>query len=72
MATLKFKNSNGEWLGITAIKGDKGDPGKDGAIQYTAGEGIKIENNTVSADVTKQYVTDAIDDAIKTTLDGDY
>lgn len=33
-------------------KGDTGAPGtngKDGAIQYTAGAGIKIENNTISA-----------------------
>lgn len=58
--------------GVDGKNGIDGKPGQDGAIQYTAGNGIKIENNTVSADVTKQYVTDAIDNAIKTTLDGDY
>ena len=30
-------------------KGDQGVPGKDGAIQYTAGAGIKIKNNVISA-----------------------
>lgn len=57
MAKLKFKNSKGEWESIAAFQGE---PGKDGAIQYTAGEGIKIENNIISADVTKQYVDDAV------------
>lgn len=49
MAILKVKNTQGEWQSIPAFKGDKGDPGKDGAIQYTAGEGIKIEDNIISA-----------------------
>ena len=56
MAKLKFK-SNGKWESIAAFQGE---PGKDGAIQYTAGEGIKIENDTISAEVTKQYVDNAI------------
>lgn len=56
MAKLKFK-SNGKWESIAAFQGE---PGKDGAIQYTAGEGITIENDTISAEVTKQYVDDAI------------
>jgi hypothetical protein len=69
MAKLKFKNSKGEWESIAAFQGE---PGKDGAIQYNAGEGVKIENNTISAEVTKQYVTDSIAEAIKTTLGGSY
>lgn len=52
MAKLKFK-SNGKWESIAAFQGE---PGKDGAIQYTAGEGITIENNTISAEVTKDYI----------------
>lgn len=53
MAIMKFKNSNGEWQGIPAFKGENG---KDGAIQYQAGDGIKIENDTITAEVTKDYV----------------
>lgn len=45
MATLKFRDRDG-WTGIAAFKGEDG---KDGAIQYTAGPGIKIENNIISA-----------------------
>lgn len=45
MAKLKFK-SNGKWESIAAFQGE---PGKDGAIQYQAGEGIKIEDNVISA-----------------------
>lgn len=56
MAILKFK-SNGKWESIAAFQGE---PGKDGAIQYTAGEGITIENDTISAEVTKQYVDEAV------------
>ena len=29
-------------------KGEKGDKGDDGAVQYTAGAGIRIKNNTIS------------------------
>lgn len=56
MAILKFK-SNGKWESIAAFQGE---PGKDGAIQYTAGKGINIENDTISAEVDKQYVDEAI------------
>lgn len=45
MAILKFKDK-GEWKSIAAFKGEDG---KDGAIQYTAGPGIKIEDNVISA-----------------------
>ena len=57
MAKLKFKNSKGEWESIAAFQGE---PGKDGAIQYTAGKGISIENDVISAEVDKQYVDDSI------------
>jgi hypothetical protein len=49
MAILKVKNTQGEWQSIPAFKGEPGEPGKDGAIQYTAGDGIKIENNVISS-----------------------
>lgn len=59
MAMMKFKNSNGEWMSIPAFKGE---PGKDGAVQYKAGDGIKIENDTITAEVTKDYVDDKLED----------
>lgn len=31
--------------------GDRGEQGRDGAIQYTAGDNITIENNTISANI---------------------
>lgn len=46
MSTLKFKNADGTWNGIAAFKGEDG---KDGAIQYQAGYGIKIEDNVISS-----------------------
>ena len=69
MAKLKFKNSNGEWESIAAFQGE---PGKDGAIQYTAGKGISIENDVISAEVDKQYVDDSIKTAITDALESDY
>ena len=57
MSILKFKNADGTWNGIAAFKGENG---KDGAIQYKAGAGIKIENDTITAEVTKQYVDTAL------------
>ena len=53
MSILKFKNADGTWNGIAAFKGENG---KDGVVQYKAGNGIKIENDTITAEVTKQYV----------------
>lgn len=47
MSILKFKNPDGTWESIAAIKGE---PGRDGAIQYQAGEGIKIEDNVISSE----------------------
>jgi hypothetical protein len=59
MAMMKFKNSNGEWMSIPAFRGE---PGKDGAVQYKAGDGIKIENDTITAEVTKDYIDGKLED----------
>ena len=48
MAILKIKDETGKFVDIPAIQGP---PGKDGAIQYEAGENIKIEDNVISAEV---------------------
>lgn len=74
MAKLKFKNSNGEWESIAAFQGEPGKPGKDGAIQYTAGEGIKIENDIISADVSGGIPEIAFDNygALITTSSGSF
>lgn len=48
MSILRIKNADGTWSDIPAIKGADG---KDGAIQYTAGANIKIENNIISAEI---------------------
>ena len=50
MSILRIKNADGTWSDIPAIKGENG---KDGAIQYTAGANIKIEDNVISADVSE-------------------
>lgn len=54
--TLNYTNGTSETTSsIRGEKGDKGDKGNDGtngvdgAIQYTAGDGVKIENNIISA-----------------------
>ena len=38
--------------GVNGINGRDGADGKDGVVQYTAGTGITIENNTITADAT--------------------
>ena len=48
MAILKIKDETGKFVDIPAIQGA---PGKDGAIQYEAGENIKIDGNVISADI---------------------
>ncbi len=53
MSLLRIKNSNGKWVHIPAIHGK---PGKDGAIQYVAGEGIKIEDNVISSDIDEEKI----------------
>lgn len=52
MSVLKFKDLEGNWIDIPTIKGT------DGAIQYTAGAGITIEDNVISAtavELTGEY-----------------
>lgn len=46
MAILKIKDETGKFVDIPAIQGA---PGKDGAIQYEAGENITIDGNVISA-----------------------
>lgn len=63
--------------GLPGIPGSDGQPGRDGAIQYTAGDNITIENNVISATIpntiaTKQYVDDAIANAITNAIGGSY
>lgn len=41
--------SENSLVGSILEKGEKGDPGEDGVIQYTAGSGITIENDVISA-----------------------
>jgi len=43
MSLLRIKNADGTWFHIPAINGK---PGKDGAIQYVAGDGIKIDGTS--------------------------
>lgn len=52
MAILKIKDETGKFVDIPAIQGP---PGKDGAIQYAAGDGIKIEDNVISATGGSNY-----------------
>lgn len=47
MAILKIKDETGKFVDIPAIQGA---PGKDGAIQYEAGENIKIDGNVINTD----------------------
>lgn len=44
---VKYKNTNGEWVSIPTLKGDKGDPGSDGTSVSIAStkktdEGVKV------------------------------
>lgn len=53
MSLLRIKNADGTWIHIPAINGE---PGKDGVIQYVAGEGIKIEDNVISSTIDEEKV----------------
>jgi len=53
MSMLKFKKPDGTWESVAAIKGENG---KDGAIQYQAGDGIKIEDNVISTNVSDNKI----------------
>ena len=61
---------------LEALTGPQGEPGQDGAIQYTAGNNITISNNEISANLsgyaTESYVNTAIASAITDALEGDY
>ena len=61
---------------LEALTGPQGEPGQDGAIQYTAGSNITISNNEISANLsgyaTESYVNNAISSAITDALGGSY
>lgn len=48
MSVLKIKDENGNWQDIESIRG------KDGAIQYSAGNNISIENDKISTSALNQ------------------
>lgn len=56
MSVLKIRDTDGNFIDIPTIKGE------DGAIQYTAGEGIKIENNIISALAASGFVISLTED----------
>lgn len=68
MSVLKLKNSLGQWVELLTLNG------RDGAIQYTAGEGISIdENNVIRATgggggITREEVESMIGAAVPTKL----
>lgn len=68
MSILKLKNSLGQWVEVLTLNG------RDGAIQYTAGEGITIdENNVIRATgggggITREEVEEMIGAAVPTKL----
>lgn len=81
MSVLRFKQQDGTWTGIAALKGD---PGRDGAIQYIGGNGVNITaNNEIELDMdtapttssTKPVTSDGIkyyvDNAIQQAGGGD-
>ena len=61
MAILKFKDENNQWQDLPAIRG------RDGVIQYQAGNGITIDNNTISAiqqDLSNYYTKSEVNNLI--------
>lgn len=80
MSVLRFRQEDGSWTGLAALKGD---PGRDGAIQYSAGNGINITNDEIALDMdttptalsTKPVTSDGIksyvDNAIQVSGGGD-
>ena len=52
------KGEQGE-RGLQGFKGDKGEDGKDGYVQYSAGSGINITNNVISASGYKLPIASA-------------
>lgn len=64
MSLLRIKQADGSWENIPAIKGADGADGKDGAIQYTAGRYIQIDENTQTINCTVKIGDLVIIDAI--------
>lgn len=61
MAILKFKDENNQWQDLVAIRG------RDGVIQYQAGNGIVIDGNVISAiqqDLSNYYTKAQVNDLI--------
>lgn len=49
ISVIKVKDQNGNWIGIPAIKGERGVPGGDGAVIF------EDTNNTGNIVVSYQY-----------------
>ena len=61
MAILKFKDENNQWQDLAALRG------RDGVIQYQAGNGIVIDGNVISAiqqDLSNYYTKSQVNDLI--------
>lgn len=64
MSLLRIKQADGSWSNIPAIKGADGIDGKDGAIQYTAGRYIQIDEDTHTINCTVKIGDLVIIDAV--------
>jgi hypothetical protein len=64
MSLLRIKQADGSWSNIPAIKGADGIDGKDGAVQYTAGRYIQIDENTNTINCTVKIGDLVIIDAV--------
>lgn len=64
MSLLRIKQADGSWSNIPAIKGADGVDGKDGAVQYTAGRYIHIDENTNTINCTVKIGDLVIIDAV--------
>ncbi|MBR2493440.1 MAG: hypothetical protein IKB64_08315 [Paludibacteraceae bacterium] len=64
MSLLRIKQADGSWENIPAIKGADGIDGKDGAIQYTAGRYIQIDEDTQTINCTIKIGDLVIIDAV--------
>jgi hypothetical protein len=64
MSLLRIKQADGSWTNIPAIKGADGIDGKDGAVQYTAGRYIQIDEDTQTINCTVKIGDLVIIDAV--------
>ena len=64
MSLLRIKQADGSWSNIPAIKGADGIDGKDGAVQYTAGRYIQIDEDTQTINCTVKIGDLVIIDAV--------